>query len=310
MVRQQARVVDLDCQQRRHRSSPAARQRQGSIAVVVAGRPLRRLPVDARSGRERAATPPARSSGCCRMAGGGEATKLSDQKTAIRAVQVVRRQQRASSSPPRNRRPTLKEARKNSRRRHLRRRRSEWPGASTFSNLWVITVADKQGAATDQRRSHRRRLRSRRLTASASPTPAARTTSAISRTWPKCSSSTSSAAPSTQLTTQSGAGKQRRVGARRQGGHLCRTARQDLGARPGQSLHSSARRRRQSDDSVGEVPGRHRPLLLASVGTVDRDERDDARPRRRVRARPARPAAARPSPPATSVCRSRRRPRT
>ena len=200
MVGQQARVVDLDRQRRRHRPSPAARQRQGSLAVVVAGRPLRRVPLDARSGRERRDAAGAQI-WLLRMIGGGEADEAERSQDRGSRVQVVRRQHAHLLHAPRSRRPT----------RRRRRARTagdgifvdEGPngqGRGNFSNIWVITRRRQADAPAHDRRPHRRRLRAVARRHAHRLHAAGRTTGAISRTWPRCSSSTSRPRQSTQLT--------------------------------------------------------------------------------------------------------------
>ena len=137
-------TVDLDRQRRRHRSSAAARQRQGSVAGLVAGRPLRRLPVDARPGRERA-----RRRRRAALAAADDRRRRSDE-----AERSEVRGPRASSGPTTAARifftadeplsDPLKEARKNGGDGIFVDEGPNGQTRASFSNIWVITLADKQ----------------------------------------------------------------------------------------------------------------------------------------------------------------------
>ena len=79
-----------------------------------------------------------------RMSGGGEATKLSDLKSAVRAIRWAEDSSRIFFTAEEPQTDAQKEARKNAGDGIFVDEGPNGQGRGTFSNLWVITLADKQ----------------------------------------------------------------------------------------------------------------------------------------------------------------------
>ena len=79
-----------------------------------------------------------------RMSGGGEATKLSDLKSAVRAIRWAEDGSRIFFTAEEPQTDAQKETRKNTGDGIFVDEGANGQGRGTFSNLWVITLADKQ----------------------------------------------------------------------------------------------------------------------------------------------------------------------